>query len=168
MWCRRFGGIAVACDYMIPPKGHQKGKACGEPESAGGRCTKHQPPPVTVAVTPVTYNWTPHTVGGAMAVDAKFQTACDTVSEQIDKFCQNGPVSGGDTFTGKIGNKAGAFTLLHETQPRSNQTFFFNWQGNMMHVYAAGKHTGTSNKIYALTWFDGSSATLNLDKKSVV
>lgn len=158
----------MACDYIIPPKGHQKGKACGEPETANGRCAKHQPPPPTVVVTAVTYNWTSHTTGGGTAVDATFQTECDTVSEQIDKYCQNGPVGGGTPFKGTMGNKNGTFTLLHETQPRSNHTFFFNSQGNTMHVYAAGKHTGTTNKKYALTWFDGSSATIDLNKKTIV
>ncbi len=75
---------------------------------------------------------------------------------------------GGTAFEGKLGNKKGTFTLLHETQPRSNHTFFFNWQGNTMHIYAAGKHTGTTNKKYSLTWFDGSSATIDLSKKTIV
>ncbi|MBC7505702.1 MAG: hypothetical protein H7267_08270 [Sandarakinorhabdus sp.] len=152
----------MACDYVIPPKGHEKGRACGKPETAKGRCAKHQPPPPTVVVTAVTYHWTPHTVGGGTAVDASFRAECDWGSEQIDKYCSNGPVSGGTPITGKLGNKNGTFTLHHETQPRSNFTFFFNWQGNTMHVYAAGKHTGKTNKKYSLTWFDGSSATIEL------
>jgi len=158
----------MACDYLIPAKGHEKAKTCGETETAKGRCGKHQIPPPTVAVTAVTYNWTPHIVGDGLIVDATFQNKCDEMSEQIQKYCDNGPVLGGTPFTGRLGNKLGTFSLLHETQPRSNMTFFFNWQGNTMHVYAAGKHTGTSNKIYALTWFDGASATINLNDKSIV
>lgn len=155
----------MACDYMIPGKGHQKAKVCGKPETKDGRCGQHQPPPVSVAVTPVTYDWIPHSSLGT--VDAKFQTACDNVSEQVDKYCSNGPVRGGGTFKGTVGSKKGSFTLLHETQPRSNETFFFNWQGTTMHIYAAGKHTGQTNKIYSLTWFDGSSATINLNDSTI-
>ncbi|SEA12452.1 hypothetical protein [Rubrimonas cliftonensis] len=159
----------MACTYMLEPKGHEKkGKPCGRPESKDGLCILHQPAPTTVAVTPVTYSWSPKREDGTTTVNQKFQDACDEVSEQIQKYCDNGPATGGQTFTGKTGAKNDTFQLLHQTQPRTNHTFFYNWQGAVMHVYAAGKHTGTTNTKYALTWFDGSSATIDLKKSTIV
>lgn len=154
----------MACNFIIAAKGHQKkDKVCSQPDTLNGRCAKHQPPPPTVTATGVTYHWTLHTEGGGTKVNEKLQTACDEGKEQIDKCCEKGPVLGGEKITGKQGNKKGPFMLHHETQPRANFAFFYNWQGNTMHVYAAGGHTGNDNKHYKLTWFDGSSASITFN-----
>lgn len=153
----------MPCGYSFPAKGHQRAKKCNAPESAGGFCAAHQPKPVVVAVTPVTLTWFPRPAVGT-TVNAKFQTECDENATMIANQCQNGIQGGGMPLKGK----GGSHSLLHYTQPRANNTFFYRWVGNTMEVYGVGNHTGGTNKIYSLTWFDGSSATVDLGKKTIV
>ena len=151
----------MACGYITPAKGHQKAKPCNEPESLGGFCVAHQPKPVNVAVTPVALTWQPMATG--VTVNAKFQLECDGAATRIQEVCLNGVHPGGMSFTG---NK-GAHQLLHDTQPHSNNVFFYRWVGQVMMVYGVGSHTGSDNKHYSLTWYDGSNAAVDLGKKKI-
>lgn len=153
----------MPCSFVIPKKGHQKAKTCGEIEHKDGLCVAHQPKPPTVAVTPVTLSWQPMTASGTTSVNEKFQSACNAAATRIESVCLNGVHPGGMAFTG---NK-GAHQLLHDTQPGVNSTFFYRWQGSMLVVYGVGGHTGKDNKHYSLTWFDGSSAAVDLMKKKI-
>jgi len=148
------------CDYVTPAKGHQKSKVCGKPEFKGGRCEAHQPPPVVVVVAQPLLTWQPRTDGAA--VNATFQTECTDNALRINAICQNGVQAGGMSFTGGKGN----FQLLHDTQPHANNAFFYRWEGFVMQVYGVGHHT-TDNKHYALTWYDGSTASVDLGKKKI-
>ena len=149
----------MPCSHVTPAKGHQKQKVCGAPETKGGFCDQHQPKPVIVAVTPVTLSWYPKPASGT-TVNEKFQKACDDNEGITQNQCDNGIQSGGMPFKGK-GNK-GPHSLLHYTQPRANNTIFYKWVGNAMEVFGVGNHTGGNNKVYSLTWYDGSSATVDL------
>ncbi len=151
----------MPCSHIEPAKGHQKAKPCGQPEQLNGLCVRHQPKPVSVAVTPVTLTWQPMASGGS--VNAKFQLACDGVEARVQEVCLNGVHPGGMSFTG---NK-GSHSLLHDTQPHANNAFFYRWVGQVMFVYGVGNHTGSDNKHYSLTWFDGSSAAVDLNKKKI-
>lgn len=151
----------MPCTHIEPAKGHQKAKQCGQPEHLNGLCVNHQPKPVSVAVTPVTLTWQPVESGGA--VNAKFQLACDGAATRIQEVCLNGVHAGGMPFTG---NK-GTHSLLHDTQPHANNVFFYRWVGQVMFVYGVGNHTGKDNKHYSLTWYDGSSAAVDLNKKKI-
>lgn len=155
----------MPCNFEIPGKGHAKAKKCKNPESKGGFCDQHQPKRVIVAVTPVSLTWFPRPEAGT-TVNDKFQSACDVNAQMIETQCQNGIQGGGMPFKGK-GNK-GPHSLLHYTQPRANNTVFYRWVGSTMEVFGVGDHTGGTNKVYSLTWYDGSSATVNLSKKTIV
>ena len=154
----------MACEYMIPAKGYGKAKVCGKPEVSDKRCAEHQPKAAVAIASPPKLTWFLRPEGGGTTVNGKFQTAADDGTGWIENTCQNGSQTGGMALSGK----GGTFTLLHNTQPRTNFTIFYNWTGSIMEVFAAGEHTGTTNHIYALTWFDGSNATINLKKKSIV
>ena len=151
----------MACSYTSPQKGHQKPKKCNKPDVKGGFCEDHQPPPIVVVVAPPVLAWQPKAVG--IAVNAAFQIACNDAAARINTVCQGGVQGGGMTFTGGKGE----FRLLHDTQPHTNSSFFYNWVGFMMEVYGVGGHT-TDNKHYALTWYDGSNASVDLGKKKII
>lgn len=151
----------MPCQFVIPAKGHQKKKVCNQPESLGGFCVAHQPKPDIVAVTPVTLSWQP--VANGLTVDAGFQAACDAISARLDTVCQGGIQAGGMAF----GGRKGPLTLLHDTQPRINNAFFYRWVGNVMMVYGVGGHEGSDNKHYALTWYTGANASVDLNKKTI-
>lgn len=153
----------MGCSYMIPGKGHQKAKLCNALEHKDGLCISHQPKPVSVAVTPVTPTWQPKPSSGT-TVNAKFQTECDGAATRIEAVCLNGIHAGGMSFTGS----KGAHQLLHDTQPHANAVFFYRWVGSVMEVYGVGSHSGSAdNKHYALTWYDGSNAAVDLGKKKI-
>lgn len=150
----------MPCEYITPQKGFQRAKTCGAPVSLGNFCVAHQPKPLIVAVTPVSLSWQPMTHNGK--VNQAFQNACDGASTRIDAVRLNGIHTGGMPFTG---NK-GIHMLLHDTQPHSNNVFFYRWVGNDMLVYGVGAHT-IDNKHYGLTWYTGASASVDLAKKKI-
>ena len=152
----------MACSFIIIAKGHQKkDKVCGKPETLGGFCGDHQPKPIVVAVTPVTCSWAPCTESTGK-VNAKFRKKCDEIQDRISTVVGNGIHPGGATFKGK----GGSHQMLHDTQPHANSAFFYRWNGTVLTVYGVGNHT-TDNKHYSLTWYDGSSAAVELDGKTI-
>lgn len=152
----------MPCSFVTPAKGHQRPKPCKNIEFKDGLCVEHQPKPVSVAPTAVVLTWAPKALTDN-SVNATFQALCDGISDRIDTVTQNGVHPGGMTFKGNKGSQQ----LLHDTQPGANNTFFYNWVGNVLVVYGVGGHTGTTNKQYNLTWYDGRSAHIDLDKKKI-
>lgn len=154
----------MACEFVIPAKGHGKEKVCGKPEVSDKRCAAHLPKAAVDTVSPPKLTWFLRPEGSGTTVNGKLQTAANDGTGWIENTCQNGAQTGGMPFRGK----GGSFSLLHNTQPRTNFTIFYNWTGAIMEVFAAGEHTGTTNTVYSLTWFDGSNATIDLKKKTIV
>lgn len=152
----------MPCSHIEPAKGHQREKKCSKPEYKDGLCIAHQPKPVIVAPTAVVLTWQPQAQTDN-TVNATFQDLCDDMADRIEAVTQNGIHPGGESFTG---NK-GAQQLLHDTQPHINNVFFYRWVGNVLVVYGVGNHTGKDNKHYSLTWYDGSSAAVDLNKKKI-
>lgn len=152
------------CSFVPEKKGHQKPKRCSELATTGDFCDKHQPKTFSVAPTPVTLSWYPKPDGGGTTVNTKFQTACDEIEAWIQNTCDGGIQPGGMPFKG-TGNK-GPHSLLHNTQPRSNSTVFYKWVGSGMEVFGVGGHA-ESNTTYSLTWYDGSSARVDLKAKTI-
>ena len=151
------------CTYVIPAIGHNKEKPCKSLASLGDFCALHQPKPVIVAVTAVTLAWRPFTTGDK--VDATFQTKCDGAKDRLDAICSGGIQGGGMMFKG-VGDK-GPHRLLHQTKSGSNIVVFYRWVGAIMEVFGVGNHSGSDNKHYSLTWFNGSNAAVDLNKSSI-
>lgn len=58
-------------------------------------------------------------------------------------------------------------TCLHRTRPRANFSVFYRRiDGTHIKVIGYGKHSGTTDKKYKVDWADGSTSTIDLDKKA--
>jgi hypothetical protein len=151
------------CKHKFEPKGYQKEKQCKNLEHLNGFCVEHQPPKPSNKSHAVPLTWQAMQQDGTTTVNPAFQIECNAMAKRINEVCQNGIHPGGMTFQGK----KGTFQLLHDTQPRSNNVFFYNWNGNVLTVYGVGYHSGQDNKHYKLVWYNGSSASVDLTKKTI-